>query len=49
MMLRMMSAFGGTWIPSAFSTHRTLASACTVVQTPQILSQNAQASRGSRP
>src|ERR1039457_3907015 len=49
MMLRMMSAFWGTRMPSAFSTARTEASACTVVQTPQMRSQNAQASRGSRP
>ena len=48
-MLRMICALVGTLMSSAFSTERTEASACTVVQTPQIRSQNAQASRGSRP
>ena len=48
-MLRMISALGGTWMPRAFSTHRTEASAWTVVHTPQMRSQKAQASRGSRP
>ncbi len=48
-MLRMISAFLGTLMPSAFSTERTEASACTVVHTPQMRSAKAQASRGSRP
>ena len=47
--LRMSSALGGTVMPSASSTVRTDASACTVVQTPQARSVNAHASRGSRP
>ena len=49
MMFRISSAAGGMAIPSASSTERTEESACTVVQTPQTRSQNAQASRGSRP
>ena len=44
-----MFAFFGILIPSASSTERTDASACTPVQTPQIRSVNAHASRGSRP
>ena len=47
--LRISSALGGTVMPSASSTVRTEASACTVVQTPQARSVKAQASRGSRP
>ncbi len=39
----------GSWIPRASSTQRTLVSAWTPVQTPQMRSVNAQASRGSRP
>ena len=46
MMLRISSAVGGTVMPSASSTARTLVSACTVVQTPQTRSVMAQASRG---
>jgi hypothetical protein len=42
-------AFLGTAMPSAFSTARTEAIACTVVQTPQNRWVMAQASRGSRP
>ena len=45
----MSSAFGGTLMPSASSTVRTDARACTVVQTPHARSVNAHASRGSRP
>ncbi len=45
----MMLAVSGMAIPSASSTERTDASACTPVHTPQILSTNAHASRGSRP
>jgi hypothetical protein len=45
----MSSALGGTVMPSASSTARTEASACTVVHTPQTRSVKAQASRGSRP
>ena len=49
-MLRMMSAFLRHLDSAArFPRARTLASACTVVHTPQMRSQNAQASRGSRP
>ena len=47
--LRMSCAFFGILIPSASSTARTEASACTPVQTPQMRWVNAQASRGSRP
>ena len=46
---RMYCAFGGTWMPAAFSTARTDAIACTVVHTPQNLCANSHASRGSRP
>ncbi len=49
MMLRMSWAFRGTSSPSAFSTERTDAIACTVVQTPQMRWVKTQASRGSRP
>src|SRR3990167_6569699 len=42
-------AFFGTARSSAFSTARTEAMACTVVQTPQKRWVMAQASRGSRP
>src|SRR5689334_5169151 len=49
MMLRMVLAFSGIWMFSAFSTARTEVSAWVPVQTPQIRSVNAQASRGSRP
>src|SRR5271165_4315922 len=49
MMLRMISAVGGTVMPSALSTARQLVSACTVVHTPQTRSVMAHASRGSRP
>ena len=45
----MMRALSGTVMPSAFSTARTDAMACTVVQTPQMRSAKSQASRGSRP
>ena len=45
----MSSAFGGITMPSASSTERTEASAWTVVQTPQVRSAKAHASRGSRP
>ena len=44
-----MFAFFGILIPSASSTERTDASACTPVHTPQMRSTNAHASRGSRP
>src|SRR5678809_13713 len=46
---RMYWAFMGISRPSAFSTARTDAIACTVVQTPQNRCVNSQASRGSRP
>src|SRR4051812_8003682 len=49
MMLRMVLAFSGILIFSASSTARTDVSAWVPVQTPQIRSVNAQASRGSRP
>jgi hypothetical protein len=49
MMLRMVFAFSGIWIPSACSTLRTEASACTPVHTPQMRCTKGQASRGSRP
>ncbi len=49
MMLRIVFAFSGISMPSAFSTARTEASACTPVQTPQMRCTKAQASRGSRP
>jgi len=49
MMLRMMLALAGIWIPSASSTARTLVSAWVPVHTPQMRSVKAQASRGSRP
>ena len=42
-------AFIGISSPSAFSTARTEAIACTVVQTPQKRWVKSQASRGSRP
>ncbi len=45
----MYCAFGGISSLSAFSTARTEAIACTVVQTPQKRCVNSQASRGSRP
>src|SRR5512135_3102526 len=48
-MLRMYWAFKGTGRARAFSTARTEAMACTVVQTPQIRWAKIQASRGSRP
>ena len=48
-MLRMVLAFSGIWMFSAFSTARTEVSAWVPVQTPQIRSVKAQASRGSRP
>src|SRR5262245_22918519 len=47
--LRMYCALSGTSSCSAFSTARTEAIACTVVQTPQKRCVNSQASRGSRP
>ncbi len=46
---RTNSALAGTLMPSAFSTERTEARACTVVHTPQVRSAIAHASRGSRP
>ena len=49
MMLRIVFAFSGISIFSAFSTARTEASACTPVHTPQMRCTNAHASRGSRP
>src|SRR5579875_1234324 len=49
MMLRTSRALSGISIPKAFSTARTEASACTVVQTPQIRCAQIHASRGSRP
>ncbi len=45
----MMFAFLGILMPSASSTERTEASACTPVHTPQMRSTKAHASRGSRP
>src|SRR5579862_7525462 len=45
----MYCAFGGIFSFSASSTERTLAIACTVVQTPQKRWVNNHASRGSRP
>ena len=48
MRLRIELAFSGMAIPSASSTARTEVSACVPVQTPQMRSVNAQASRGSR-
>ena len=48
-MLRIVLAFSGILIDSASSTARTEVSAWVPVQTPQIRSVNAQASRGSRP
>src|SRR6185369_235281 len=45
----MMFALSGIAIPSASSTQRTEASACTPVHTPQMRSTKAHASRGSRP
>ncbi len=42
-------AFSGISRPSAFSTARTEAIACTVVHTPQKRWVKIQASRGSRP
>src|SRR6185436_6027548 len=47
--LRMYWAFSGTSSCSAFSTARTDAIACTVVQTPQNRCVKSHASRGSRP
>src|SRR5208337_457784 len=47
--LRMYWALGGISRPMAFSTARTEAMACTVVQTPQMRWVNSHASRGSRP
>src|SRR5215831_1936419 len=47
--LRMYCAFSDTSSCSAFSTARTEAMACTVVQTPQNRCVNNHASRGSRP
>src|SRR5437762_7024305 len=49
MRLRSSRAVGGGTAPTAFSTARTEAIACEVVQAPQILCANAHASRGSRP
>src|SRR6266536_1265518 len=49
MRFRMYCALSGTSRPSAFSTERTDAMACTVVQTPQMRWVKIQASRGSRP
>ena len=49
MMLRIVFAFSGISMPSACSTQRTEASACTPVQTPQMRCTKAHASRGSRP
>ena len=49
MMLRIELALSGMVIPSASSTARTEVSACVPVQTPQMRSVKAQASRGSRP
>ena len=49
MMLRMVLAFSGILMSSASSTARTEVSAWVPVQTPQIRSVKAQASRGSRP
>ena len=48
-MFRMSCALSGTSSPSAFSTERTEAIACTVVHTPQMRCVNTHASRGSRP
>src|SRR4030095_7216339 len=47
--LRMYCALSGTSSRSAFSTARTEAIACTVVQTPQNRCVKSHASRGSRP
>src|SRR6478735_8302336 len=47
--LRMYCALSGTCSCSAFSTARTEAIACTVVQTPQNRWVKSHASRGSRP
>jgi hypothetical protein len=49
MMLRMLLAFSGILMDSASSTARTEVSAWVPVQTPQMRSVKAQASRGSRP
>ena len=49
MRLRMELAFSGIWMPRASSTARTLVKAWVPVQTPQMRSVKAQASRGSRP
>src|SRR5512135_2162487 len=46
---RMYWALRGISRPRAFSTARTEAMACTVVQTPQMRWVNSHASRGSRP
>src|ERR1035437_4700666 len=47
--LRRVFAFAGIRMSSASSTARQLATACTVVHTPQMRCTNAHASRGSRP
>ena len=47
--LRISWAFSGISRSSAFSTARTEAMPCTVVQTPQMRWAKTQASRGSRP
>src|SRR6185503_7757812 len=49
MILRMYCALSGTSSCRAFSTARTEAMACTVVQTPQNRCVKSHASRGSRP
>src|SRR5690349_12350174 len=49
MRLRMYCALSGTSRPSACSIERTDATACTVVQTPQMRCAKIHASRGSRP
>jgi hypothetical protein len=49
MILRMVLAFSGIWMPSASSTARTEVRAWVPVQTPQMRWVKAQASRGSRP
>ena len=47
--MRTSSAFGGGTAPTASSTARTDAIACTVVHTPQIRWAQIHASRGSLP
>src|ERR1039458_6843249 len=47
--LRMVFAFAGILMSSASWSARQLATACTVVHTPQMRCTNAHASRGSRP